>query len=645
MKEYVMNRLLRSIVWIFIIVLVNLGTTKTSQCQNSGESHFGDIVGEKDKTVQYGISFPIQYELSESAFIGVKDAPQVVDLLMYRNMLDTPDTLRMFIKEGIWETGITVSDTSIKMILIAFQIHYSPEMRTRPYLDTNMGKYWDFLLQDRQGKPVRGAHQARSLSYTGLGGKREENLVLSLSEIHKELTIYPDNYPARNLLYTILLRQNENDDVTRYAIKKEIDSILGSHLQDEEVMRFALGGYRMIGEMEEAKKVEDVLIQLHPKSDQAAMKAFGEIIQLEDTPLRMQRMQQFLLDFPDTRFAEYALTNIATAVIASDDSIQMITIGDKIYAQSTTLAAASGLAGIAGTLVEKRYELDRAIAYIQKAILLIRMTGASIRPPEVSSSDWEDRIQKTEARYRDILGWAMIQQGKWKEGISELKTALGVSQSPTIHFHLAQALEKIGSFDEAIDHYAKTYAFGGEVGEKANQAFDSLWVRTERNPSEKESFLQGEIKQINDIYREKILSRGEVREASDFELEDLRGGWVRLSDQQGGVVLLCFWATWSQSSQRLFRTLNQLSEMYEKDVLFLTVAMDIELDPVKKFIKENRIAFPVLINDDTDKKYGLEGVPVIFVIDEKRNIRFEHRGYRPDINEMLVIELDYLLNQ
>jgi tetratricopeptide (TPR) repeat protein len=635
---------LQGIAWMTILWLMSMAVPEISFCQDSGKSHSGDIVGIEDRILQYHQPFRIQYKQSDSAVLGSKENPVGIDMLIFKNTLDVPDTVSMASREGLWEANFSVPDTSVKMVLLSFRIQYS-ESIGKEFTDTNMGKYWDLLLHYDTGNPVRGAYQTRSLSFTGLGGRREENLVLALTEIHKELTLYPDNYPARHLLYTILLRQNENEEVTRYAIKKEIDSILSNNLQSEEVMRFALGGYRMIGETEEAEKVEDILIKLNPRSDQAAMKAFGEIIQLEDNQLRMPRLQQFMLDFPDTRFAEYAMTNIATTAIAMDDSIQMVAIGDKMLNQSTTLAAASGLSGIAGALVEKQCELDRAIAYSNKALLLIRSTGASIRPPEVSPRDWEDRIQKTEARYWDILGWAMIRQGRLIEGIAELKEALEISSQPSLHFHLAQALERRGLLDEAMVHYAKTYAFGGEMGKNANQTLDSLWVQTNKNPNDKEFFIQEQLNQINTLYSQKVLSKRKVRPAPDFELEDLHSGWVRLSDQKGSVVVLCFWASWSQSSQRLFRSLKQISQLYGQDVLLLTIAVDVEMSTVNDFVKKHRIGFPVLLNDETDKAYSLQGVPMIFVIDETGNIHFEHRGYRPDLNEILVIELEDILKR
>jgi hypothetical protein len=51
----------------------------------------------------------------------------------------------------------------------------------------------------------------------------------------------------------------------------------------------------------------------------------------------------------------------------------------------------------------------------------------------------------------------------------------------------------------------------------------------------------------------------------------------------------------------------------------------------------------VLLNENLEKLYGLQGVPVLFVIDQDGNIHFEHKGYRPDILQVLDVELRDLL--
>jgi hypothetical protein len=80
-------------------------------------------------------------------------------------------------------------------------------------------------------------------------------------------------------------------------------------------------------------------------------------------------------------------------------------------------------------------------------------------------------------------------------------------------------------------------------------------------------------------------------------------------------------------------------------MLFLTVALDRESDAVYNFIQERRIGLPVLLDDGSSDSYGLEGVPTVLVLDAERYIRFEHRGYRPDIRNLLITEIESLISR
>ena len=68
-------------------------------------------------------------------------------------------------------------------------------------------------------------------------------------------------------------------------------------------------------------------------------------------------------------------------------------------------------------------------------------------------------------------------------------------------------------------------------------------------------------------------------------------------------------------------------------------------DLVKKFIAENKYAFPVLFDKDAVDRYGVDGIPTKFIIDKKGNIAFKSVGFIGE-NEMmseLTTQIDYLL--
>ncbi len=592
--------------------------------------------------LQYHRPYTWTYTVGESGFMNVLQQPEGISVLVITHFLNPPEEIAMTRKDGVWRASYTLTDTTVKMILYAFKASGASYMQRDKLLDNNYGKYYDLLVYDSSGSPVRGAYEARAISWTGFGEHRKEQLSLALENIKQELALYPGNHSARLLLYTVQLKESENDEAARKKIADDIEEVVRSARPGEEVYKFASAAYRLIGESEKTAEYEKKLVELNPKGDQAAAEAFEKIMKIESAEKREAELNGFLKSFPESRFSEFALSSLASLAIETEDSAAYTSLGDRILEKASTPASASALAGLAGVLSEKAQSLGSAEAYARKAIDVIRATSLEMRPPGVSIDEWKKQIKNTEARYQDILGWVYFQQGKTEAAVAELRKSSETAREAGPFYHLACALRQAGNTDESLRYFARSAAFGGDIGTMASEAFKELWNRSGQNPENMDAFLEGEQSWLKEDFRERVLSGRSVRKAPDFELEDIRGGWVRLSDQRETVVLVCFWATWSESSLRLLDALQKLASEY-RDALFLTVATNKDMNSIEKFVDRHSIRLPVLVNEGADQSYGLQGVPTLFVIDKAGDIHFEHRGYRPDLNSLLRVELEDLL--
>jgi len=581
----------------------------------------------------------IQIFYRAQADMGSADS-DMMQVLVYKHLLNPPETITMKKENGIWNAATSVEDTSIKAVYYIFQYRDS---EGKIVMDDNDGQYWDFLLYGQNGTPVYGAHQDRALSCTGLGGKKEENLDEALNEVKTEITLYPENYSARQLYYTILLRDNRYSETTREQIQQNINALLKQKPNDRAMLEFAANSYRMIGKTELADDVEKKLIKKYPTSQQASEKTFEEILKLQNPEDRISRLEQFLSEYPDSHLEEAALSQLSSACIETGDTIKIIEIGDRLLKIAISLSGASGLAAISGVLSEKRMEPDRAVAYAQKALDLVQTVDSDSRPPEMTLQEWNDQRQKVEARYRDILGWAFFQNGNTSTALEELKRASQLIRMPSTFYHLAAVFEKISEPDSALVYYARASLIDDEIGDKAYDKLAKIWEASDRNKNEMDSFIQRQAQWLKQKQQENILSRRLARPAPDFQLEEIDGDQIRLSDQKGSVIVLCFWATWSKGSRLMLDMMDKMTEGYGKDVLFLTIATDPDESAIKSFTNRNDIIFPVLLNDNTDEEYELQGVPALFVIDTKGNIQYEHKGYQANLMNTLAIELDTLL--
>ncbi|MGB9715870.1 MAG: peroxiredoxin family protein [Thermodesulfovibrionales bacterium] len=106
----------------------------------------------------------------------------------------------------------------------------------------------------------------------------------------------------------------------------------------------------------------------------------------------------------------------------------------------------------------------------------------------------------------------------------------------------------------------------------------------------------------------------------DFTLNDLCGNKVTLSQFRGKVVILNFWSIWCGPCLAEMPSLNKLYlEFKDKGLIVLALAEDPAEKPLREYVKEKGLAFPVLIDKEKKVyfKYSLFGIPVSFLIDKK----------------------------
>jgi len=122
------------------------------------------------------------------------------------------------------------------------------------------------------------------------------------------------------------------------------------------------------------------------------------------------------------------------------------------------------------------------------------------------------------------------------------------------------------------------------------------------------------------------------KKAPDFNLPDMNDKPVRLSDYQGKVVILDFWATWCGPCRRGIPDFNVLYSDYRgKGLEILGLAMDEDGKAgVLKGMQEHAITitYPILIaTEEVEKSYGgIEAIPTTFILDKEGNIVARYVG-------------------
>jgi thiol-disulfide isomerase/thioredoxin len=126
--------------------------------------------------------------------------------------------------------------------------------------------------------------------------------------------------------------------------------------------------------------------------------------------------------------------------------------------------------------------------------------------------------------------------------------------------------------------------------------------------------------------------------APDFDLVNLKGEKVKLSEMRGKTVILDFWATWCGPCISSFPGMKKAQEKYASnpkvEFLFINtferVAEDQWKSHVQNFVNKRGFDYlnpPLDFGNTTALAYGVEGIPAKFCIDAEGKIKHKSTGY------------------
>jgi len=121
--------------------------------------------------------------------------------------------------------------------------------------------------------------------------------------------------------------------------------------------------------------------------------------------------------------------------------------------------------------------------------------------------------------------------------------------------------------------------------------------------------------------------------APNFQLHNLEGKSVSLSDLRGKPVMLNFWATWCHPCVFEMPYLQQVYEEWSADgLVLLAINIGGTSSRVKEFLQSHNLSLPVLLDTKggVAGRYGIRYIPTTFFIDKDGIIQVVRIGAFPN---------------
>jgi len=140
-----------------------------------------------------------------------------------------------------------------------------------------------------------------------------------------------------------------------------------------------------------------------------------------------------------------------------------------------------------------------------------------------------------------------------------------------------------------------------------------------------------------------VKSGGDRKSAPTISMNDLNGRAWNLSDHQGKVVLVNFWATWCGPCRRETPDLvNLANKLGPKGLEVVGISLDQTKDVIPPFVASYKIPYPILLAPQSSPLTSqIRSIPTTLLIDKEGRIAKQYVGamsesaFKQDIEQLL----------
>jgi len=281
---------------------------------------------------------------------------------------------------------------------------------------------------------------------------------------------------------------------------------------------------------------------------------------------------------------------------------------DASQASSAAFAGSSAAKGAAeayGALKVELQALQQGATSQEKMVQALQESIAKL-------NQFIKAYPKTEEAADAMLQAAMMHSavGEFEQSIPHLEKYLASSdpkaqQTGYAHFYLAESYKNVDRLDDAQKHYQVYIDNFSDLSPRVNEMVKAS---------------------LQDLPAMKQLVVGQ--EPIPFSVKDTEGKSLSISNYQGKVVLLDFWASWCMPCRMEMPNVIRLYKKYSgRGFEIIGISLDSDQKAFEGFISKNDMSWPQFYDgkgwqNEVAEKYKVRAIPATFLIDKDGKIRY-----------------------